>query len=134
MSQENVEVVRMGATVFNEGDVERWLADFIHPEIVWRTSVEDPDAATHYGLDALRRYVTQWQESFEGLTGDIEECINVGDERVFTWVHWTGRGTTSRLNAEWWLAINYTMRDAKVVRAEEFFDRNEALKAVGLEE
>ena len=36
--------------------------------------------------------------------------------------------------ADWYLAINFTIRDGKVVRGEEYFDRDEALEAAGLSE
>ena len=72
-------------------------------------------------------------ESFEDLQADAEEYVDVGDDRVFTWTRWTGRGRTSGVDADWHLAIVYTMREGRIVRAEEYFDRAEALKAVGLE-
>jgi ketosteroid isomerase-like protein len=133
MSQENVEIIRGAVEAFDAGDLDRWLS-FFDPEIEWRTSAEDPDAATHRGHEALRRYVEQWQDSFEGLRADVEEYTDVGDDRVFIWARWIGRGRASGLDAEWWLAIIYALRNGKCVRAEEYFDRVEALEAVGLAE
>ncbi len=80
----------------------------------------------------MRRYYEQWLESFIGLHADVEEYLEAADGRVFTWVHWTGRGRGSGIEAEWGLAIVYTLRDGKVFLAEEYFDRSEALEAVGL--
>ena len=74
----------------------------------------------------------QWRESFDGLRADIEEYIDVGDDRVFTWARWTGRGRTTGADADWHLAITFTIRDGKVVRGEEHFDRDKALQAAGL--
>jgi ketosteroid isomerase-like protein len=134
MSQENVEILRRFAEVFQTGDLERVVSEFFDPEIEWRTSAEDPDAATHRGREAYKRYVEQWWESFEGLRAEVEEYIDAGDDHVFTWVRWTGRGRASGVDSDWHLAVNYTMRDGKVVLAEEYFDRAEALEAVGLRE
>jgi ketosteroid isomerase-like protein len=134
MSQENVEILRRFAEVFETGDLERIVSEFFDPEIEWRTSAEDPDAATHRGPEAYKRYVEQWWESFEGLHAEVEEYIDAGDDRVFTWVRWTGRGRASGVDADWHLAIIYTMRDGKVALAEEYFDRDEALEAAGLSE
>ncbi len=36
--------------------------------------------------------------------------------------------------ADWYLAIIFTIRDGKIVRGEEYFDRAEALEAAGLSE
>jgi ketosteroid isomerase-like protein len=135
MSQENVEIVRQIAELFSAGDPDRYwrfVSEVFAPDVEWRASAEDPDAATHYGREAYRRYVEQWQESFDGLRSDVEEYIDVGDDRVFVWVRWTGRGSASSLDVEWWLAIIWTVHNGKVVRGEEYFDRGEALEAVGL--
>jgi ketosteroid isomerase-like protein len=126
-----VEIVRRGFEALNAGDLDRFY-EFFDPEVEWRTSVEDPDAATHRGLQALQRYVEQWLESFEGLHADVEECIDVDDYRVFTWNRYTGRGRESGVPADWYLAIVFTIRNGKVVRGEEYFDRNEAIEAAGL--
>ena len=80
MSQENVEILRRFAEVFETGDLERIVSEFFDPEIEWRTSAEDPDAATHRGPEAYKRYVEQWWESFEGLHAEVEEYIDAGDD------------------------------------------------------
>jgi ketosteroid isomerase-like protein len=134
MSRENVEIVRRAAEVFTAGDLDRYLSEFIAPEIEWVTSEEDPDAATHRGRESFRRYIEQWMESFEGLRAEVEEWIDVGDDRVLAWARWTGRGRTSGVGADWHLAIIYTVRDGRIVPGEEYFERQQALKAVGLEE
>jgi len=134
MSQENVEVVRRLREALNARDLDRYYCEFFDPDVEWRTSVEDPDAAIHRGLQAYKRYVEQWIENFDGLHADVEEYIDVGDDRVFTWCRYTGRGRTSGAPADWYLAIIFTIRDGKVVRGEEYFDRNEALEAAGLSE
>jgi ketosteroid isomerase-like protein len=134
MSQENVEIVRRGVEALNARDLDRHYVEFFDPEVEWRASAEDPDAATHRGLQAYKRYLEQWLESFDGLRADVEEFIDVGDGRVFTWIRYTGRGRESGVPADWNLAIIFTIRGNKVVRAEEYFDRDEALEAAGLSE
>jgi ketosteroid isomerase-like protein len=134
MSQENVEVVRRVVEALNARDLDRYYIEFFDPEVEWRTSAEDPDAATHRGRQAYKRYLEGWLESFDGLHVDVEEYIDVGDDRVFTWTRWTGRGRASGAPADWYLAVIFTIRDSKVVRGEEYFDRNEALEAAGLRE
>jgi ketosteroid isomerase-like protein len=134
MSQENVEITQRAFEAFNRGDLDLLASEFWEPRIEWQTSREDPDAATHKGSEEVRRYVEQWLDSFEGLHANIEECVDVGDGRIFTWIRWTGRGRASGIEAEWWLAVVYTLRDGRVVRAEEYFDRAEGLEAAGLSE
>src|SRR5437764_596369 len=73
---ENVEFLRRSAGVFNAGDLERYLDEFVAPDVVWQTSAEDPDAATHEGRKAYGQYIEQWTDSFERLHGDVEEWID----------------------------------------------------------
>jgi len=137
MSQENVERVRRGFDALNAAeaeDLDVWILECLDSEIEWRTSREDPDAATHCGHKAVRRYADQWLDSFVGLHADVVEFIHAGGGRLFAWTRWTGRGRGSGIHAEWWLALVYTFRDGKVLRVEEYFDRAEALEAVGLSE
>jgi hypothetical protein len=131
MSQENVEIVRRGVEALNARDLDRHYSESIDPEVEWRTAAEDPDSATHQGLPAYRRYLEGWIESFDGLNADVEEYIDVGDDRVFTWIRYTGRGRESGAPADWHLAIIFTIRGGKVVRAEEYFDRAQALESAG---
>jgi ketosteroid isomerase-like protein len=131
MSQENIEILRRGFEALNARDFDRYYIEFFDPEVEWQSSAEDPDAATHRGLQAYKRYLEQWLESFDGLRADVEELIDVGDDRVLTWNRWTGRGRASGAPADWYLAIIFTMRDGKIVRGEEYFDRDEALEAAG---
>ena len=50
------------------------------------------------------------------------------------WAKVTGRGSASGVPVETEHGQIWTLRDGKVIRVVEYFDRAEALKAVGLEE
>jgi len=131
MSQENVELVREGFEAFNRGDFD-WLSRSHDPAIEWTTTSEDPDATTHRGPEAVRRYFEEWTGSFSGLHGELEECFEVSEDRVFVTARFTGRGTTSSIDMDWRLSLAYTLRDGRLIRVVEYFDRTEALAAVGL--
>ncbi len=131
MSAENVEITRAGLDAFNRGDFD-WISRLHHPEIEWKTSTEDPDATTHRGREAVRRYWEQWTESFPGLRAELDECFAVSDDLVFTTYHFIGTGSSSGVDVDWRISIVYTYRDGILLRAEEYFDRAEALEAVGL--
>jgi ketosteroid isomerase-like protein len=75
---ENVELLRRSADVFNAGDLERYFDEFVAPDVVWRTSAEDPDAATHDGREAFGRYIEQWMDSFEGCTARSRSGLTLG--------------------------------------------------------
>jgi ketosteroid isomerase-like protein len=133
MSQENVAITRALLDAFNRGDLD-WVARFHDPEIEWTTSSEDPDATTHRGRAAVRRYFEQWMESFAELHADLDECVEVSGGCVLATYHFHGRGSASGVDMDWRLSIVYRYREGSVVRAEEYFDRADALEAVGLSE
>jgi ketosteroid isomerase-like protein len=134
MPHDNLEITRRAFEAFNGGDLDLLASEFWDEQIEWQTSREDPDAATHRGHEGVRRYVDQWCDSFDGLRADIDESVAAGEDRVFLWVHWTGRGRGSGIDTEWWLAIVYTYRNGRILRAEEYFDRTEGREAAGLPE
>jgi ketosteroid isomerase-like protein len=133
MSHENVELTRSAFDAFNGGDLDAVTA-LHHPAIEWQTSAEDPDAAVHHGKEAVRRYFEQWLESFPGLRNEVEECFEVSGDRVFMTARWIGQGSASGVPMDWRLSVIFTFRDGTVIRAVEYFDRAEALQAVGLQE
>jgi len=132
VSQENVELIRRSAEAFSARDLDSYISEFIAPDVEWHTAAEDPDAATHHGQEEFRRYVERWKDSFEDLQAELVECLDTDDDRVFTWVRWTGRGRTSAVGADWHLAIVYTVEDRQIIGGQEYFDRREALESVGL--
>ena len=133
MSQENVEILRRFAKVFQTGDLERVVSQFFDPEIEWRTSAEDPDAATYRGPEAYKRYVEQWWESFEGLQAQVEEYIDAGDQ-VIVRIAQKGRGDDSGVpvTGTFWFVLG--VRNQKVVTLDMYATREEALEATGLKD
>jgi ketosteroid isomerase-like protein len=131
MSEENVEAVRRQHEHFTRsGEV---LPEIYHSNAEWVAAPEDPDAATHRGLEAIRGYFAQWTEMFEGIDLRAEELIDAGD-KVFAWIRFSGTGSTSGAPVEMKQAQIWSFRDGKVERVEEYFDRAEALEAAGLQE
>lgn len=107
------------------------LAESLHPTIEWRAAREDPDAATHRGLKAVRRYFHQWTEMFDGMQIERLEEIECG-HRVFVWVRFRGKGTMSGVEIELRMAQVWTVLDGKAVGVDEYFERAEGLAAAGV--
>ena len=133
MSQENVEVVRAAYDAFERGGLDA-LTQLHDPAIEWQTSPEDPDAATHKGRVTVRRYIQGYMETFPGFRAELEECVAAPDGRVLTTTRYTGRARASGMDMDWRQSVVYTVESGLIVRAEEYFDRDEARKAVGLRE
>jgi ketosteroid isomerase-like protein len=133
MSQENVEVVRGAYEAFERGDLQA-VSRFHDPEIEWQTSSEDPDATTHRGRSAVRRYIEGYMETFPGFRAELEECFEAPGDRVFTTTRYTGRARASGIDMDWRQSLVYTVQAGLITRVEEYFDRAEALEAAGLSE
>jgi len=106
---------------------------FWHEDAEYHAAREDPDAAIHRGIDAIRRQFAGWVEAYPDLTVEPLEAQECGD-KVFLWVRFAGHGAASGIPLEMELAHVYTMRDGKAARAAEYTDRPEAIKAAGLSE
>ena len=133
MSQENVEVVRAAYEAFERGDLDA-VSELHDPAIEWQTSVEDPDAATHRGRVAVRRYFEEYMGTFPGFRAELEECVAAPHGRVFTTTRYTGQARVSRMDMDWRQSVVYTVESGMIVRGEEYFDRGQALEAAGLSE
>jgi ketosteroid isomerase-like protein len=125
-----LEVVRRSYEDFNAGDLDSWLGWFSEAA-TWQAAREDPDAALHSGLDEIRGYAEAWIEAYEGLRVEPREILESGD-RYLVWVRVTGTGRTSGIPLDMEQAQVMTVRDGKIAGTHEYFDRTEALAAVGL--
>jgi len=132
VSQENVERVLEGYARFNAG--ERIPApDAVTEDMEYWTSSQDPDTGIHRGIDAARAQYARWVEAYPDLRVEPLDAKGKGD-KVFLWVRFVGHGSTSGLGVEMEMAHVITMRDGRFARVVKYSDREQALRAVGLEE
>ena len=134
MSRENVEIVRSIYSARQRGDIDA-AAEFWHPEISWRAVEGAPDdVGEMHGIEAARRYIEDWFDTFDDFRSEPEELIDAGDDQVVAVIQIFGRAQSSGIPTEMRYASVSTIRDGKVVRVREYATRAEALKAAGLEE
>ena len=124
-----MEIVRATHQQFARGDFG-WIEAADDFELV--TPRENPEAGTYRG-EAARRWLMAWRDSFEDLTVESVEMIEVGDE-VFVGILQRGRPRGSRAVVEErsWQVV--TLRDGVITRVEAFLERARALEAAGLSE
>jgi hypothetical protein len=131
--------VRQGCEAANRRDFDVLVLP-LDPEIEYQTNQNalggfaPPDIlGVHHGLEG---YLHNWEVLVEGLE-DLkllpEEVIDFGD-RLLTAGRMTGHGTSSGIPVRAPLFQVITMRRGLVTRQEDFDDREEAFKAVGLSE
>lgn len=134
MSQENVETVRESLSAFTDGGIDA-VMEFWDAEISWRAIEGAPDdVGEMHGPEAVRRYLQDWLDMFHDVTNVPEEVLDLGDDRVVTVQHATGRATASGVQTDIRYAVVYTLRDRKIVRGREYIDLNQALEALRLRE
>ena len=129
---DQVEMVRRGYELFNHGDVEGSL-DMLHPEIEWHTYiVPGPGGGTYHGHDGVRELWSDAKRVFGGFKNIPEQILETRDQ-VVAFVRVEGVGTQSGVPVEARIAHLYSFRDGKVIRIESFENRDEALRAAGIE-
>jgi ketosteroid isomerase-like protein len=133
VSQENVELSRLLTDAFNRRDVEAVVALW-DDEGVWYPAIEASveGSRTYRGHAGTRQYYKDLAEFAPESHGEFSELYDLGD-RVL------GLGRLSmkfasgvELHQE--VACVWTWRNGKCVESRRYFDHEQALKAVGLEE
>jgi ketosteroid isomerase-like protein len=133
MSQENVEVVRRAVSALARADwqgvFETW-----DPQIEWDFEREAVISGFRRGRDEVRAALSSFMTEWEDFAVGIEDLVTADDERVMAVAHLTGRGRGSGVPLDFRLANIFTIRGGRIVKVKEYFDREQALAAVGLRE
>lgn len=132
MPQENVEFVLEGYARANAGERVP-ETDFWHEDAEYQAAREDPDSATHVGIEAIRRQFARWYEAYPDLRVEPLDS-KANNDKIFVWVRFSGHGAGSGIPIDMELAHVWTVREGKASRVVEYFDRSEALEAIGLRE
>jgi len=133
----NLQSAREGYEVLNRGEVDRFLAEFVHPEYEFHTGVQVPSIPSVVrGRDDLRAWIEQWyQEPWEEqLQMEVERIEELEDGRVLALLtlRAVGSGSGARVESEY--AHIITFREGLSVRVDGFVSWKQALSAAGLEE
>jgi ketosteroid isomerase-like protein len=136
MSQENVELVRRSVEAIPrdvEDDVEEMLS-CVDPEGELHSAiVGGAEGNVYRGHEGFRSWVADSFESFEEVRNEWIEFRDLGD-RVLALGHVKARGRGSGMQLDSPMGWIFTVRLGKVVKAEGFLSRDQALEAVGLSE
>ena len=135
MSAENVEIVRRLYEQIAAGNSEGAF-EVYDPEIEWDSTRApwllelgfDPLYRGHEGVrTALRAFFAAW----ESIEYRPEKLVDAGDD-VVAFVHISARGRASGIEVAYEHPQVWTLRGGKVIRMRVFSDREEALRAAGL--
>jgi ketosteroid isomerase-like protein len=133
VSHSNVDIIRSMYEQWARGD---FPPSFIDPEVVHRRiGAQTPDMEGEWrGIDALASSMRDYLRSFSDLRIEAEEIVDLGSDRVLVLSRHKAIGKLSGAPIDHELGDVFTLRDGTVVRYESYWNRAEALRAVGLSE
>jgi ketosteroid isomerase-like protein len=128
MSPENVEIVRSGVEAWLRGDMTGAVS-YWDGEIEWVSPPEDPDRVVVVGPEAAGAALARWMSTWDQYRYELSELIDAGDSVIQA-----GRQVMAARGAEVAseLYFVWTFRDGRAIRMRMFYNRHQALKAVGL--
>ena len=130
MSQENVETVGRAIAAINARDIDAYLACCTE-----NVELLLPMAGAEYlGADGIRRFFTDIEDAGPDFRIEVQRVQAIGDSNALAFVRISSTGRASGIVTGAESANVYDLIDGKISRIRIFLDRDEALKAVGLEE
>ena len=134
MSQANVEIVKANFEAFASRGLDGWMEQFAD-DVEYRAPEGSlDDVGPIHGKMALRAWLQQWIDTFEGFWFEAVEFIDAGEDQVVVVERFGGRAKISGVETEQTQAVVSTIRDGTIARCREFMTRHEALEAAGLRE
>jgi steroid delta-isomerase-like uncharacterized protein len=130
MSRENVDLAHRAYDAFNRRDLDAFLA-LMADDVEVNSRLVAIEGGYH-GHDGVRRWWKDLLDVMPDYHVKVEELINLG-EHVLARTRHHGRGKRSGVEVEQQMIFQlWTLRHDKIVRAKMYYDKAEALEAVGL--
>jgi len=102
----------------------------------WKNGALGPDGDPRplRGKEAVRAWLQDWIDMFDGFWQRLVELIDAGGDTVFTAERFGGRARLSGVEADSPNWTVFTIRDGKIASGHEYATREQALEAAGLSE
>ncbi|HEX2127631.1 MAG TPA: nuclear transport factor 2 family protein [Solirubrobacterales bacterium] len=125
-SNEALELARKGFDHFNAGELEAFYA-LQHPEIVLVPADLWPERGTFTGIDAFKRFLSQFLDAFSTVRFEhVREPEVIGELALFRG-HWSGAGATTGIQADSVdFSVVFSARDGLIDHARFFVSDEEA--------
>ena len=127
-----MEIVRRAVEAWNRGDMDAVGGAYDEGAIIARTVEGWPEPAPIVGRDAVMRFFARLRDTYSNE--DVVAGLSFIDasDRVVVRQSWQGKGRGPDMDME--LTAVFTLRNGRIFLLEYFWDHDDALKAVGLEE
>ena len=122
------EALRAAFDQFAQGDF-RSATRLYAPDVEWIEHRGVPGGGEFGGFEQVKQGFRGWLSSWERYRLELIELLQSGD-RFFAAVQGSGRGVMSGAYAEDLFFQVWTFREGRIVRIENFADRDEALQAL----
>jgi ketosteroid isomerase-like protein len=132
MSQENVETVGRAIAAINARDIDAYLA--CCTENVELLTPMAPVGGEYLGSDGIRRFFTDIEDAGPDFRIEVQREQAIGDSNVIAFVRVRSTFRASGIVTSIEGANVYDFIEGKISRIRIFWDRSEALEAVGLAE
>lgn len=107
------------------------VTSLAHSDVEFRPLLANIEGETYHGHEGIRRWFSQFTDTFEDFTIELGELEELGDHVFATGrIHARGRGSGTPIDQPSVWVI--TMRDGKATHIQIFDAREKALQAAGL--
>ena len=135
MSEENVEIVRKAAEVWNESGFRGTVAaGLIHPEVEYHDDKRWPEARSAFGTSALVKRFDEVLEALGEGRVEVERVLDAGADQVVMVFRFSGEARASGIPHDYRWGYLLRVRDRQVDYIEAYLDPEAALEAAGLAE
>ena len=136
MSQENVEIVREVAKIWNlagwQGVADRGL---LHPEVEYHDDRGWPEARSALGAaDLVKRFDEVLEVLGEESRVEVEQVLNGGGDQVVSIFRFRGVARASGIHHDYRWGYVWRLQEGQIVYMQAYLDPEEALEAAGLSE
>ena len=124
-------LVERAIAAINARDIEGYRACCTE-----NVKLDTPMAAVggvYEGIDGIRRFLTDVEEAAPDFRIELDGVEEVDSKRVIAFLRNSSTGRASGIRMAWPQTNVYDLIDGKISHIRIFIDRDEALKAVGLE-
>lgn len=141
MSGNNVEVVRRAMKAFRWGpegltpqQIHDLTDEFWDPDADYYPSRKFPESRPCHGRAEIMHFFSEYHRAWERIEVEALALVPVGEDRVLTHVILSGEGRGSGLELRANLYQSIWVRHGRILREEDHFTAEAALRAFGLDE
>jgi|SRR5271166_858107 len=131
---ENLDLVRSIYAAWGRGDYSS--TEWAHPEIEW-VIADGPSPGSWIGAGGMAEAWRDWLSAWEAYRAEVDEYCELEDGRILVLTRRSGHGKTSGLDLSKVMSQGASVvwvRNGRVTRLVNYWDRDRALADLGIEE